>query len=848
MSLPKRYDAKQAEAGIYGQWEQAGYFTAKPASAEQSFAMVLPPPNANADLHIGHALDFQLKDVIGRWQRLQGRQVLMVPGADHAGFETWVVYENQLTEAGKSRFDFSREELYQQVWEFVNQNKGAMIEQVRRLGISCDWQRFSFSLDDKIVKQTYQTFKKMWAEGLIYRGKRLVSYCTQHGTSFADIEVKHKTLKGHLWQIAYPFSDGSGQIVIATTRPETLLGDVAVAVHPDDPRYRESWPKTLKLPLSDREIPVIKDKLVDRKFGTGAVKITPAHDFNDYEVGKRHKLPLIEVINNQGLMTDNVPPAYRGLKVKQARQAVLDDLKQAGYLIKTTAHTHNVSCCYKCGSHIEPLLSEQWFVKMKPLAEIAIKQLKAGTIEFCPSRKRNEIITYLSQVEDWNISRQIAWGIPIPVFRNLNQDDDWIIDERTELATIDVNGQTYQRDPDVFDTWWSSGQWPYAVLDYPQEHSDSQQFYPTSLMETGTDLLRQWVSRMIMLGLYRTQQVPFKQVYFHGMVLDGQGLKMSKSRGNVINPMDVIADYGSDALRLGLIAGTSAGVSQHFGMAKVVSGRNFCNKLWNIARYIARYIDGVADKATAENRPAQSVADHWIIQQLTKTSQETTKAMNAYRVGEAYQSVYRFLWHDLADWYLEAGKIGTNPGLLLDVFKESLKLVHPFAPFVSEIIWQQLYTNKPNDMLIGQRVGDPISYDPDQATVFDEVKSLVSEVRELRPKLPEAELRLLHADQSLLNEQADMISHLSRVKTIEQIKPNQAEGLPLSLARVWLSQQTEANQQANQTKIQHQKELIKRLEARLSQPEYLDRAPKKIVADTKQQLGAARQQLKQLSG
>ena len=841
MSLPKRYDAKAHEQQIYHQWETAGHFSPKQAPAEQNFVMVLPPPNANADLHIGHALDFQLKDVIGRWQRLQGRPVLMVPGADHAGFETWVVYENKLLKEGKSRFDFSREQLYQQVWDFVDQNKDKMTEQVRRLGISCDWQQFTFSLDDKIINQAYQTFKKMWAEGLIYRGKRLVSYCTKHGTSFADIEVEHKRVAGHLWQIAYPFSDSSGQIVIATTRPETLLGDVAVAVHPKDKRYQKAWGKTLKLPLTNREIPVIKDELVDRKFGTGAVKITPAHDFNDYQIGQRHKLPLVEVINSKGLMSDDLPKTYRGLSVKQARQVVLADLKQAGYLVKATTHRHNLACCYKCGTVIEPLLSEQWFVKMEPLAQAAIKQLKAGAIEFYPARKRNEIITYLSQVEDWNISRQIAWGIPIPVFSNPEQADEKLVDERVEQATIEVNGQTYQRDPDVFDTWWSSGQWPYAVFNYQKGGSTAERFYPTQLMETGVDLLRQWVSRMIMLGIYTTKQVPFEQVYFHGMVLDKQGLKMSKSRGNVINPMEIISEYGSDALRLGLIAGTSAGAPQHFGMAKVISGRNFCNKLWNIARYL----DSTKDWEGSDQPQATSAADHWIIQQLTTTKAEMSKLMASYRVGEAYQIIYRFLWHDLADWHLEASKLESSPGVLGYVFRAGLKLVHPFAPFVSEVIWQHL-GHDDSDMLISQTLAEIVGYDKELAAIFTNVKALVSEVRELRPKLGEGELRILHDGQPLLNQQASLISHLSRVKTIEQVQPEQAQGLLLSLADVWLSTQAEGTPKSNPAKIKQQTKLIKRLQTRLAQPQYLAKAPKKIVAETKQQLAEAERQLKRL--
>ena len=751
MELPKIYDPKLYEADIYARWEKAGLFTPSAEADKESFSVVMPPPNANAELHSGHALDFQLKDIIGRWQRAQGKQVLLLPGADHAGFETWVVYEQHLNQQGKSRFDFSRDELYQQVWDFVEGAKEKMVNQVRRLGISCDWQRFCFSLDERIVNQAYQTFEKLWQEGLIYRGKRLVSYCTQHGTAFSDIEVEHEPIKGHLWQIAYPLTDGSGQIVIATTRPETLLGDTAVAVHPKDSRYRQAWGKQLRLPLAGREIPVICDDRVDKQFGTGAVKITPAHDFNDYALAKDHGLALVEIIDKQGLITEAAPKAYQGLTVKQARAAVLKDLEAGGQLVKKLDYRYNISRCYKCQTPIEPLLSEQWFVKMRPLAKAAIKQLKAKAIDCYPDKKRLEIIAYLDQLEDWNISRQIAWGIPIPVFQNVDQTDDWIFDTRVDQETIQIKDKTYRRDPDVFDTWWSSGQWPYASLDYGSDSPDSRRFYPTSLMETGTDLLRQWISRMIMLGVYVTGQVPFKQLYLHGMVLDKHGLKMSKSRGNVINPLEMVDKYGSDALRLGLVAGTSPGQAQHFYEDKVVGGRNFCNKLWNIARYVIGNLPST--KTSAVPRP-QTMADHWILQRQATTSQQLTKTMTAYRIGAAHQLIYDFIWHDLADWYLEASKLGSEPEFVADVLKTSLKLVHPFVPFVSEAIWQYLTSpGQPTDMLICQQQPDIQPSDGQQAKQFAELATIIAEIREIQAEQPtQATLKLEHLNCQLLAE------------------------------------------------------------------------------------------------
>ena len=838
MSLAKQYQAQDHEADIYQRWEEAGCFRPKLKPAKDSFSILLPPPNANANLHTGQALDFQLKDIIGRWQRMQGKQVMIMPGADHAGFETWVVYEKILNEQGKSRFDFSRQELYQQVWDFVASNKQNMMGQIRRLGISCDWQRFTFSLDDKVVQHTYAVFERLWNDGLIYRGKRLVNYCSHHGTAFSDIEVEHRPIEGHLWQIAYPLSDGSGKIEIATTRPETLLADVAIAVHPKDPRYKQHHNQTVKLPLTDRQIPIIQDLRVDRKFGTGAVKITPAHDFNDYAIAKDHDLPMIEAINKQGKITDDMPKTYRGLSVKQARQAVLKDLEAAGYLVKQLDYNYSLSCCYKCQTAIEPLLSEQWFVKVQPLAKEAIGRLEAAEIDCYPAKKIVEIISYLKQLEDWNISRQIAWGISIPVFENTNKPGDWIVDQRVDQETIEVDGQTYRHDPDVFDTWWSSGQWPYATLGYLNDDADAKQFYPNDLMETGSDLLRQWVSRMIMLAVYTTGQVPFKQLYFHGMVLDKHGAKMSKSKGNVINPMDIVDQYGSDALRLGLVAGTSAGNPQHLDIAKIVSGRNFCNKLWNVARYVLGLLEDQPETGDAE---AKTAADHWIIKQQANTIKQVNKLLTGYRLGLAYQQVYDFIWHDLADWYLEASKLSPNPGLMVKILKDSLRIVHPFAPFVSEAIWQYLPASDKATMLISQASAEAADYDANQAKLFTEVKAIVSQIRELKPA-GKTDTILNHLDNQLVIEQAELISHLSGVKTIENGKPAQATAKKLPQAQIWLV--SSGQDQAKPSRgLEEQQQLVERLKQRLANPDYLKKAPSQVVDQTRRQLKEAQKQL-----
>jgi valyl-tRNA synthetase len=522
MKLPKVYEPNQYEADIYALWEKGEVFKPKNRTStslsikggEGYFSMVLPPPNANANLHIGYGLTVAIHDILARYHRMQGRAVLIVPGADHAGFETWAVYEKKLNKEGKSRFDFSREELYKQVWDFVQDNKHGFESQMRALGTSCDWNRYTFTLDNKVVAQAYKTFKQMWDDKLIYRGERIVNFCTFHGTSFADIEVVHKEEKGKLWHIRYPVVDG-GEIIVATTRPETMLGDTAVAVHPKDNRYAALVGKKVKLPLVGREIPIVADEMVDIKFGSGAVKITPAHDLADFDVSERHDLPRITVISTEGKMTDEVPEDYRGLTAKDARQKVIEDLKKAGVLKDEVDYEHSVGHCYKCDTVIEPMLKEQWFVNMQPLAKEAIKTLEDKKISFYPDSKRKQLSGYLKGLKDWNISRQIVWGIPIPAFQNVDDPKDWIFDTRVHEETIEVNGKKYKRDPDTLDTWFSSSSWPYVTLDYP-DSEDFKKFYPLTLMDTGGEILYPWVSRMIMLGLYTTGKIPFESVYIHG--------------------------------------------------------------------------------------------------------------------------------------------------------------------------------------------------------------------------------------------------------------------------------------------------------------------------------------------
>lgn len=829
MKLPKTYDPGQYEPDVYALWEESGAFSPKNRGNKNSYVIVVPPPNANGDLHIGHALTLALEDVAVRYHRMKGEAALLLPGADHAGFETQAVYEKHLAKEGKSRFDFSREELYQQIWDFVATNRQSYEKQFRKLGASVDWERYTFTLDKKIIAQAYSTFKKMWDEGLIYRGERLVNYCTYHGTGFADIEVVYKEVKGKLWHIRYPLTDGSGEIVVATTRPETLLGDVAVAVHPDDKRYKGFVGKTVKLPLTNREIPILADKFVESEFGTGAVKITPAHDPNDFEVAKRHDLPLLSVIGYDGLLNHHCPAAYQGLSVVAARQKVVEDLNAQGYLAKEEKHIHNVGHCYKCGTVIEPLIKEQWFVDMQPLAKPAIEALKANKITFYPESKKKQLIRYLEGLRDWNISRQIAWGIPIPAFVNSDNAADWIFDERIESETISKNGKTYVRDPDTFDTWFSSSSWPYATLGGP-DSEDFKKFYPNSLMETGGEILYPWVSRMIMLGLYVTGEVPFKEVYIHGYVMAEDGAKMSKSIGNVVEPMPVVAKYGSDALRLGIISGRSPAVNRGYDVRRVEEARNFCNKLWNIARYI----EGVDQKGSNDLKTS---ADHWILGRLNNATKIMSRYLENYRFSEAYDLLYHLVWDDVADWYIEASKHTPNPQLLSEVLSTILKLAHPFAPFVTETIWQTL---KPagDSLLITEAWPKPAKYDKSAADEFDRIKSIVSEIRQLKTTVNYSGGKLVYEGSELLADNAQLIRQLARMDAVIEGK-GQGIRLTQTSDNCWLDIDKKTAAKLIDKLRDQADELqatIDNLNKRLANPSYVEKAPKKLVEETKAQL------------
>lgn len=844
MNLPKTYEPSNYEPNIYALWESGGAF--KPTGKGEPYAITMPPPNANGNLHIGHALMADLEDILIRFYRMKGRDTIYIPGADHAGFETWVVYEKELAKTGKSRFDFSREQLYSQVWSFVDQKRGDMELQLRALGVSASWEDLVFTLDEKVITTAYDTFKHLWDEGLIYRGERIVNYCTTHHTSFADIEVEHKNEKGKLYNIAYPTLDKIDEVIIATTRPETLLGDVAVAVHPDDKRYSHLIGTRILLPLVDKEIPIIADEYVDPAFGTGAVKITPAHDPNDFEIGKRHNLEQLQVIDFDGTMI-NVPPQFAGLDALEARKRVLGALEAAELLRGTSDTEHAVGHCYKCGSIIQPLIKDQWFIRMEPLAQEAIKAIEAREVTFFPEARGKQLVNYLSNIRDWNLSRQIPWGIPIPAFQSEADPDDWIFDTRVDEPHIMVNGTRYYREEDTFDTWFTSAQWPFITTEHLSD-GDLSRFYPNAVMETGHDILYPWVSRMIMLGLKMTGKVPFKHVYLHGLVLDEHGQKMSKSKGNVINPIEILSEYGSDALRLGLVAARSAGQDQAFSTTKVVAGRNFCNKLWNIARFIE---DKLGDNYRPSVAEPQSLADHWVRRELNKAASQIESLLADYRFAEASELVYHTIWSVVADWYIEASKQQDNPDMLAWVLDTSLKLAHPFAPFVTETIWQILPWYEDGTLLITASWPVQEEYSDISAAQFERIQELVSEIRFVSSELPgNKKYTVEYSNDSLIADNEELIRKLSRLEAVMYTDEPRGLRLANSGREAWLviDAETMYEHQSNlEVRLAEAKARLRNLAARLSNDRYILQAPAQLVEASRKEAEETKQLIERLA-
>ena len=690
-NLPTVYNAQETEERIYKFWEDNKYFVADAHSNKPPYSIVIPPPNVTGVLHMGHALDGTLQDILTRYHRMSGYEALWIPGTDHAGIATQAVVERQLRGEGLSRHDLGREKFLERTWEWANEHKSAILNQFKRLGASFDRSRERFTFDEGCSDAVKEVFVTLYNKGLIYKGAYIVNWCPRCQSAISDIETEYKTEQGHLWEISYPLKNEHGAIIVATTRPETMFGDVAIAVNPEDKKYSELIGKTVIIPLSGREIPIIADEYVDKSFGTGAVKITPAHDPNDYEVGKRHNLKPIWVIDEEGKMKacGEVPPEFHNLDRYEAREKIVGMLEYNHFLLRVKDHEHNVGKCQRCGTTIEPLLSEQWFVKMQPLAEEAIKAVKDGRIKFVPQRWEKDYLGWMENIRDWCISRQLWWGHQIPAYYH-NETGEIVVAKENPDPTM------YTQDSDCLDTWFSSGLWPFSTMGFPNSETDDfKKFYPTSVLVTGFDIIFFWVARMITMGLEFTGKAPFPVVYIHGLIRDEKGQKMSKSKGNTIDPVEIIDKYGCDALRFTMTSlCTYGGQDIKVSDDRFEYGRNFANKIWNASRFVLMNLDGVDGNDIDFNN--LTIADKWILDKLNSTAKLVNNNFKDYRIGETAHALYDFFWNSYCDWYVEIAKIqlrddnlkANTQRVLRYVLDMSLRMLHPIMPHITEEVWQ----------------------------------------------------------------------------------------------------------------------------------------------------------------
>ncbi len=737
--LPKVYDPKQVEKKIYDMWEKGGYFTPKPDPEKKSFCISMPPPNVTGQLHMGHALDATLQDVLTRYKRMQGYSALWLPGYDHAGIATQIkVEENLRKEEGLTRHDLGRDKFLERVWAWKNKYGGRIVEQQKVLGASCDWTRSRFTMDEGCSRAVRETFCELYEKGLIYKGNRIINWCPHCRTALSDAEVEYKDMPGHFWHIRYPIEDSDEEFIIATTRPETMLGDSGVAVHPDDERYQHLVGKNAILPLVGRKLPIVADDYVELGFGTGAVKMTPCHDPNDYEVGLRHNLEQILIFDEDAHVING--GKYNGLDRDAARKAIVADLEKEGYLVKVEDYSHNVGCCYRCGEIVEPMTSPQWFVKMKPLAQPAIDCVRDGRIQFVPERFSKTYYNWMENVHDWCISRQLWWGHQIPAW--YCDDCGHITVSRTDACECEkCHSKNIHQEEDVLDTWFSSALWPFSTLGWPDKTEDLAYWYPTTVMVTGYDIIFFWVARMIFSGMEQMKEVPFHKVFIHGLVRDDKGRKMSKSLGNGIDPLEMAETYGADALRFNLVTGNSPGNDMRFYIEKCGAMRNFANKLWNASRFV------MMNLTIEKNELPQTLEleDKWILSKLNSLSKEVCDNLDKYELGIAAAKIYDFIWDTYCDWYIELTKPRLNSGdeaknrsaqqVLLYVLTQILKLLHPFMPFITEEIWQALPHDGEALMVAEYPKFDEALAFPQEEQDFEMVMAAIKGVRSRRAEM-----------------------------------------------------------------------------------------------------------------
>ena len=738
--LAKAYEPKEVEDRIYDFWMKGKYFHAEVDPKKKPYTIVIPPPNITGQLHLGHAMDETLQDTLIRWRRMQGYSALWLPGTDHASIATEAKIVEAMRKEGITKEEIGREKFLERAWAWKDQYGGRIVEQLKKLGSSCDWDRLRFTMDEGCNKAVNHVFKKLYDKGLIYRGERIINWCPHCKTSISDAEVVFEEKEGSFWHLRYPLSDGSGYIELATTRPETMLGDTAVAVHPDDERYKALVGKTVILPLVNKEIPIIADSYVEQDFGTGVVKITPAHDPNDFEVGLRHNLPVINVMDDGGVINEN-GGKYAGMPALEARKQIVKDLDEVGFLIKIEPIKHNVGTCYRCGTVVEPRVSTQWFVKMEPLAKPAIDAVKDGDIRFIPERMDKVYYNWMENIKDWCISRQLWWGHQIPAW--YCECGETIVSEAVPTVCPKCGGTHLTRDPDTLDTGFSSALWPFSTLGWPDNTEELKYFYPTNTLVTGYDIIFFWVARMIFSGLEHMGEVPFNTVFFHGLIRDAQGRKMSKSLGNGVDPLDVISVYGADALRFTLVTGNSPGNDLRFSEEKVSASRNFANKIWNAARFILMNIEGKDIDCALPKKLYTS--DKWILNRFNNVTAAVTENLEKFELGMAVSKLYDFIWDDFCDWYIELAKIRMNGAdeesadsarrVLVWTMSNTLKLLHPFMPYITEEIWQTL----PHDgeaLIVAKwpEYDEALSF-PQEAKNLENVMALIRAIRTRRNEM-----------------------------------------------------------------------------------------------------------------
>ena len=782
--LNKVYDPKAVESEIYKMWEEGGYFHAERDESKKPFTIVMPPPNVTGQLHMGHAMDATLQDSIIRFKRMQGYNALWIPGVDHAGIATQIKVEEELRKEGLTRYDLGREKFLERVWDWKNRFGNRIVEQQKKLGASCDWDRARFTMDEGCSKAVREVFVSLYEKGLIYKGSRIINWCPHCVTALSDAEVEYVDKPGHLWHIRYPLEDGSGEVVVATTRPETMLGDSGVCVNPNDDRYRSIVGKNVILPLLNKPIPVVADDYAEMEFGTGCVKMTPAHDPNDFEVGLRHNLEVIRVLDDEGKV-NSLGGKYEGMDRYEARKAIVADLEAQGYLVKVEDYSHNVGTCYRCHNDVEPIISAQWFVKMKPLAEEAIRVVKDGETKFVPDRFTKTYLNWMENVRDWCISRQLWWGHQIPAWTCA--DCGHITVSREDACKCEKCGSTnIERDPDVLDTWFSSALWPFETLGWPEKTSDLDYFYPTDVLVTGYDIIFFWVARMIFSGCEHTGRTPFHTVLIHGLVRDDKGRKMSKSLGNGIDPLEMIDQYGCDALRMNMVTSNSPGNDMRFYVERCEAMRNFANKLWNASRYVMMNLGENFVPGLPENL---EIADKWVLSKLNTLISEVTENMEHYELGIAVQKIYDFIWDTYCDWYIEltkarlyseeADRKQTALQVLVYVLDQTLRLLHPFMPYITEEIWQSLpHEGKALIVAKWPVTSEALSFKEEEAhmeSVMNAIRAIRNRRAEMNvPPSKKATLYVLTSKPQIFTEGEGFIQRLAYADRVELLESEPA--------------------------------------------------------------------------